>query len=90
MQCQVIGLPRSSWYYTPATETEENLELMRSIDRQYLATPFYGSRKLAKMLGVNRKRVQRLMRVMGLEAASGCSIQPFISRRNLEDQPMRR
>lgn len=86
----MIGLPRSSWYYTPAAETEENLELMRSIDRQYLATPFYGSRKLAKVLGVNRKRVQRLMRVMGLEAiypkrrttrpAKGHKIYPYLLR----------
>lgn len=90
MQCQVIGLPRSSWYYTPATETQENLELMRSIDRQYLSTPFYGSRKLAKVLSVNRKRVQRLMRVMGLEAiypkrrttrpAKGHKIYPYLLR----------
>jgi putative transposase len=63
----VIGLPRSSWYYSPAVETAENLKLMRLIDKQYLATPFYGSRKLAQVLCVNRKRVQRLMRVMGLE-----------------------
>jgi putative transposase len=41
---------------------------MRAIDEQYLRTPFYGSRKLAVVLGVNRKRVQRLMRVMGIEA----------------------
>jgi len=41
---------------------------MRTIDEQYLQTPFYGSRKLAVMLGVNRKRVQRLMRLMGIEA----------------------
>ena len=64
----MIGLPRSSWYYTPVPETAENLALMRSIDQQYLATPFYGSRKMAVVLGVNRKRVQRLMRRMGLEA----------------------
>ena len=46
----------------------ENLALMRRIDEQYLRTPFYGSRKMAEVLGVNRKRVQRLMRVMGIEA----------------------
>src|SRR5436190_734935 len=40
----------------------------RAIDEQYLRTPFYGSRKLAMVLGVNRKRIQRLMRVMGIEA----------------------
>ena len=49
-------------------ETAENLALMRRIDEQYLRTPFYGSRKMAVVLGVNRKRVQRLMRVMGIEA----------------------
>ena len=41
---------------------------MRRIDEQYLRTPFYGSRKMADILGVNRKRTQRLMRVMGIEA----------------------
>ena len=49
-------------------ETTENLALMRAIDEQYLKTPFYGSRKMAQELGYNRKRVQRLMRLMGLEA----------------------
>jgi putative transposase len=49
-------------------ETPENLELMRRIDEQYLQTPFYGSRKMAKTFQVNRKRIQRLMRLMGLEA----------------------
>jgi len=41
---------------------------MRAIDEQYLRTPFYGSRKMAEVLGINRKRAQRLMRVMGIEA----------------------
>lgn len=67
-QCALLGLPRTSWYYEPVAESAENLALMRRIDRQYLATPFYGSRRLAVELGVNRKRVQRLMRIMGLEA----------------------
>jgi putative transposase len=89
-QCAVIGLPRSSWYYAPAPETAENLALMRVIDKQYLATPFYGSRKMAHVLGVNRKRVQRLMRQMGLEAvyprrrttrsAAGHKIYPYLLR----------
>jgi putative transposase len=52
----------------PSGETAENLALMRAIDEQYLTTPFYGSRRMAVVLGANRKRVQRLMRVMGLEA----------------------
>jgi len=67
-QCELLGLARSTCYYRPAGESAENLALMRRIDEQYLRTPFYGSRKLAVVLGVNRKRVQRLMRVMGIEA----------------------
>ena len=72
-QCELLGLNRSSFYYEPATETIENLRLMRRIDEQYLKTPFYGSRRMAVVLAsegeeVNRKRVQRLMGLMGLEA----------------------
>jgi putative transposase len=67
-QCELLGLPRSTRYYRPVGESAENLALMRRIDEQYLATPFYGSRKLALTLGVNRKRIQRLMRTMGIEA----------------------
>ena len=46
-QCELLGLARGSWYYEPAGETAENLELMRRIDEQYLKPPFYGSRRLA-------------------------------------------
>ena len=72
-QCALLGLSRSSLYYEPAAETEENLRLMGLIDREYTAHPFLGSRKLTRWLieqgeRVNRKRVQRLMRLMGLEA----------------------
>ena len=67
-QCQLLGLNRSSWYYRPTGESAENLEWMRRIDEQYLKTPFYGSRKMAAVLGIDRKRAQRLMRLMGLEA----------------------
>jgi putative transposase len=67
-QCELVGLARSTCYFRPAGESAENLALMRRIDEQYLRTPFYGSRKLAEVLGVNRKRVQRLMRIMGIEA----------------------
>ena len=72
-QCELLGLCRSSLYYEPAGETAENLRLMRLIDREYTAHPFFGSRQLTSWLirqgeAVNRKRVQRLMRVMGLEA----------------------
>jgi putative transposase len=67
-QCELLELPRSTCYYRPLGESAENLALMRRIDEQYLATPFYGSRRLAVVLAANRKRVQRLMRTMGIEA----------------------
>lgn len=72
-QCELIGLARSTLYYEPATEIEENLMYMRLIDEQYMRTPFWGSRNMTWWLNqkghqVNRKRVQRLMRLMGLEA----------------------
>jgi putative transposase len=66
-------LSRSSFYYEPATETQENLDLMRLIDQEYTRCPFYGSRRWTVWLSgqgyqVNRKRVRRLMRLMGIEA----------------------
>jgi putative transposase len=69
----LLGLSRSSLYYGPAGESAEDLRLMRRIDEQYTACPFYGSRRMTAWLveqgeEVNRKRVQRLMRAMGLEA----------------------
>lgn len=72
-QCQLLGLPRSTCYYRGAGESERNLELMRLLDEQYMQTPFYGSRRMAWWLQeqgykVNRKRIQRLLRLMGLEA----------------------
>ena len=72
-QCELIGLPRSSYYREPEGESEENLELMRLIDEEYTRHPFYGSRKMKKYIRtlgykVSRKRVQRLMRLMGLES----------------------
>ena len=72
-QCALVGVSRSSIYYRPKGASEEDLSLMREIDRQYLATPFYGSRRMKVWLErqgilVSRKRVQRLMRVMGLRA----------------------
>jgi putative transposase len=72
-QCELLGLPRSSYYYQPRAETELNLRLMRRIDQVHLDYPFYGSRRMSLQLreegfGVNRKRVQRLMRKMGQEA----------------------
>ena len=72
-QCQLLGLSRAALYYCPVEVGRYELELMSLIDRQYLRTPFYGSRRMAAWLQtqghmVNRKRVQRLMRLMGIEA----------------------
>jgi len=96
-QCELVGLPRSTRYYEPVGETAENLTLMRKIDEVYLKWPFYGSRKIAEELGVNRKRVQRLMRRMGLEAiypkrrttwpAAGHQIYPYLLRDIVVSRP---
>jgi putative transposase len=72
-QCALLGMARSSWYYTPHGESLENLELMRMLDEQYTRTPFYGIRRMTAWLrqqgyAVNHKRVGRLLRLMGLEA----------------------
>jgi len=76
-QCKLIGLPRASYYRGGALgeETPENLELMRMIDEEYTRHPFYGSRKMRDWLlrqghVVNRKRVRRLMRKMGLASVA--------------------
>ena len=72
-QCDLLELCRGSYYYEPCPETAENLALMRRLDELHLAHPVYGSRKLRVLLArdgwaVNRKRVVRLLRVMGIEA----------------------
>src|ERR1035441_6174499 len=72
-QCELLGVNRSGLYYQPVGESEENLRLMRLLDEQYTRTPFYGSRTTMEWLGteryaVNRKRVLRLMELLGLEA----------------------
>ena len=72
-QCALLGISRSSLYYQPTQAKVKDLELMTLMDRQYLKTPFYGSRRMSVWLRregylVNRKRVRRLMRVMGIEA----------------------
>ena len=72
-QCELLGVNRSSLYYEPAGESPENLMLMRLIDQEYTRRPFYGSRRLTEWLRdqgylVNRKRVARLMELMGIEA----------------------
>ena len=72
-QCESLGLARSTWYYQPKGESQENLEIMRALDEQYLKTPFFGYRKMTIVLKphfpfLNEKRTRRLMRLMGIEA----------------------
>ena len=72
-QCRLLQLSRSAVYYRPTPTNPADLDLMAGMDRQYLKTPFYGSRRMTAWLRtqghqVNRKRVRRLMRAMGLEA----------------------
>lgn len=69
----MLGLARSSYYYEPRNDSEVNLRLKIEIDKLYLEAPFYGSRSITRELKsrgeeVNRKRIQRLMREMGIEA----------------------
>ncbi len=83
-QCALLGLPRSSSYHRGQPESDENARLLRVIDETYLACPFFGSRLMTLWLRrqghrVNRKRVRRLLRVMGLEALSP---KPDLSRPN--------
>lgn len=94
-QCALIGLNRATFYTQPACESALNLRLMRLIDEQYLRTPFYGYPKMTVVLrqqgyAVNRKRVARLMQIMGLQAlvprpklsqsVSGHRIYPYLLR----------
>ncbi len=72
-QCRLLKVARSSLYWRPAAVSEDDLRLMRRIDELYLATPFYGARRMVAALrrdgeAVNRKRVRRLMRLMRIEA----------------------
>ena len=72
-QCELLDLPRSTFYHVPEPVSETDLALMKLIDRCHMELPFYGSRRIVDWLGdegylVNRKRVQRLMRTMGIVA----------------------
>ena len=72
-QCQLLGISRSTLYYQKQPTPEADLALMAAMDRQYLQTPFFGARRMQAWLQaqgqqVNRKRIRRLMHLMGLEA----------------------
>lgn len=85
-QCELLRVSRSSLYYEPVADSEEQLALMRRIDEIHLDKPFYGSRLITQMLKrqgneVNRKRVQRLMRLMDIESVAP---KPNTSRASVE------
>ena len=72
-QCELLGVSRSSYYFEPAGETDQNLSLMRIIDEQYLKRPTFGYGMMTDWLilqghSVNYKRIRRLMRLAGLAA----------------------
>ena len=85
-QCELIELPRASYYRAPAPESDENQQLMRRMDELYTDYPFFGSRQMRNKLrregyNVNRKRIQRLMRLMGLVSVAP---KPHTSQANKE------
>ena len=97
-QCRLLGLHRSNVYYDPVPESRENLRLMRMMDEEHLKRPYRGSRQMVDFfadrgLVVNRKKVQRFMRKMGIEGLSprrrttlcrvGHQVYPYLLR-NLE------
>lgn len=101
-QCQLLGLTRSNVYYQPTPTLDDDLRLMRLLDEQYTACPFFGSRRMTAWLvrqgeAVNRKRVQRLLRIMGLQAiypkprlsvpATGHRVYPYLLRGVTVERP---
>lgn len=72
-QCALLGLHRSGYYYVPRRESDENIQIMRLLDEQYLITPFYGVARMHHYIRscgyeINIKRIRRLLRLMGIEA----------------------
>lgn len=101
-QCAMLGVARSGVYRKPSPANDNDLALMRRIDALHTERPFLGSRRIARMLGedglpINRKRVRRLMRLMGIEAlgpkprttqpAPGHKIYPYLLRDMMIDRP---
>jgi putative transposase len=101
-QCELVSISRSGFYHCPAGETLLNLELMRLVDAQFLETPWYGSRQMARKLRreghvVGRKRVRRLMAKMGLTPIyqrprttvphPGHRVWPYLLRELVVDRP---
>jgi len=66
-QCRLLDISRSGLYYRPIGIPQEDITIMKLIDWLHLAAPFYGARKIAALLNINRKRIRRLMQIMGLK-----------------------
>lgn len=79
-QADLLGIARSSVYYEQVRVSPQTLDTMRAIDELYTKHPFYGSRKIANEVGINRKCAQRLMRLMGIQALYA---KPNLSKANL-------
>jgi len=101
-QCELLGIARSGVYRPPRAANDNNLSVMRRLDELFTQWPFLGSRRLARLLhdeghAINRKRVQRLMRQMGIAAlgpkprttkpAPGHKIYPYLLRDLVIDRP---
>jgi putative transposase len=101
-QCELLDLPRSTFYHVPKPVSDEELELMALMDRCHLKHPFYGSRRIRDWLEdrghqVNRKKVRRLMRTMGLTAQypkrnlslanQAHKVYPYLLRNRVIDRP---
>ena len=101
-RCELLAVARSTAYYRPAPVSEEDMALMRLIDEIHLELPFYGSRSIRDELRgrghrVSRKRVQRLMRLMGLRAlypkprtsipGKGHTVYPYLLRNLAIERP---
>jgi putative transposase len=67
-QCELLELARSTFHHEPAAESSANLALLRRMDELYMERPYYGSRRMAVTLGINRKHARRLMGIAGIEA----------------------
>lgn len=101
-QCRLLKVARATLYYQPVPVSADDLTVMRRIDELYVASPFYGSRRMVAVLRregvvINRKRVRRLMRLMGLEAIyqkpdtskahPGHKVYPYLLRGLIVDRP---
>jgi putative transposase len=81
-QCELLSIHRSSLYYKPKSESALNLHLMKIIDRQYIATPFYGVPRMRNFINaaygykISLNRVERLYKLMDIRAVGPNPVSP--------------